>query len=64
MPSRGEYLLTIHNALGQVVERIRAEAGPGRVELPWDGSAYASGVYFYRVTVGERSQTRKMLLLK
>jgi len=64
MPRRGEYRLTIHNTLGQVVSQIDGEAGPGRISVPWDGSAYASGVYFYRVTVGELTQTRKMLLLK
>jgi hypothetical protein len=39
-------------------------AGPGRIDLEWSGDGYASGMYFYRLSVGDRSETRKMMLLK
>jgi hypothetical protein len=32
--------------------------------VEFDGSALASGVYFYRLTAGDFSQTRRMLILK
>jgi hypothetical protein len=32
--------------------------------VTWDASGAPSGVYFYRLTVGEVSETRKMILLK
>jgi hypothetical protein len=37
---------------------------PGEYEIEFDGSNLPSGVYFYRLTSGEFSQARKMLLLK
>jgi hypothetical protein len=61
---RSAYTLTIFNVLGQEVYRLSGMADRGRVELPWDGSDYSSGVYLYRVTLGESSSSRKMLLLK
>ena len=62
--------LVIYNLLGQPINTIVDEplsAGPhsfkwnGRTR---DGQAVASGVYFYRLTVGDRSETKKMVLLK
>ena len=64
LPEAGEWKLVVYNILGQVVEswKDRSEAGYYKVE--WDASRYASGVYFYRLTAGEFSATRKMVLLK
>jgi hypothetical protein len=64
MPVRGVYVLEIFNVLGQQVWSQRRIARPGRVDVMWDAEAFSSGVYFYRVSVGDLSQTRKMLLLK
>ena len=38
------------------------EAGQHSVE--WNGSTVASGVYFYRLTTPEYTDTKKMVLLK
>jgi hypothetical protein len=32
--------------------------------VEWDASGFASGIYFYRLVVGDFSDTRKMILLK
>ncbi|MBU0985554.1 MAG: T9SS type A sorting domain-containing protein, partial [candidate division Zixibacteria bacterium] len=64
MPYTGSYRLSIINALGQTVDEQTGEARVGPVTLEWDGSKFASGPYFYRVTVGDYSKTRKMMLLK
>ncbi len=32
--------------------------------ITWDGSKYASGVYFYKLTTGSFSETKKMLMIK
>jgi len=50
--------------LGQTLYETEAIASAGRVEVEWSGEGYASGAYLYRVTVDDRSVTRKMMLLK
>ncbi len=37
---------------------------PGTYEVDWDGSKYSSGVYFYRMSSGNFSEIRKMMLIK
>ncbi len=37
---------------------------PGTYEIKWDGSAFPSGVYFYRLRTESFSQTCKMVLVK
>jgi hypothetical protein len=57
--------LSIYNLLGQKVATLvseRQESGYHRVE--WDASGFASGVYYYRLEVGEFWEVRKMVLLR
>ncbi len=62
--------LEVFNIVGQSVKTIINEALPtGHHSVIWDGSDQngertASGVYFYRLKVGDESLTRKMVLLK
>ena len=59
--------LKIFNILGQEVATLVDEVKePGYYTVTWDASDMASGVYFYRLTVGdgEWSQTRRMVLVK
>jgi hypothetical protein len=37
---------------------------PGEYADTWDVSGMASGVYFYRLTAGDFTVTRKLLLIK
>jgi flagellar hook assembly protein FlgD len=70
IPKPGEVRIEVFNVLGQKVKTLANEfskAGYKRVE--WDGtddngSSVASGVYLYRMTAGDFSETKKMLLLK
>ena len=62
--------LEIYNVRGQRVRTLvdhHLEAGLHFVH--WDsrdmkGQSVAAGIYFYRITAGERTATRKMLLLR
>jgi len=62
--------LRIYNLLGQEVRTVVDERqGPGRYQAVWDGrdrsgAPVSSAVYFYRLTRGEYSHTRKMVLLR
>ncbi len=62
--------LAVFNLLGQRVVTLVNEAQlPGIYTVNWDGrnqaaQPIASGVYFYRLSRGDDSQTRKMILLK
>ena len=65
IPTANRVQLTIYNNLGRTVETViddHLEAGEYKIQ--WDGSKFASGVYFYRLDAGDYSQTRKMVLLK
>ena len=62
--------LIVYSILGNRVATVYSgRAGLGRHEFEWNGKndsgiAVASGIYLYRLEVGVKSLTRKMLLLK
>ncbi len=57
--------IEIFNILGQRIEKIESGAmGPGERELVWNGNDVPSGVYFYRLSAGDRSAVEKMTLIK
>jgi hypothetical protein len=64
--SRPEYVtLTVYDVLGRAVAILvdhREESG--NYAVGWDGSAYPSGIYIYRLTVGSYTKTSKMVLIK
>jgi len=64
LPRRSDYRLRVFNVLGRKVHELKGTAPAGRVSIAWDASAYASGVYFYRVEAGDYRAVRKMTLLK
>jgi photosystem II stability/assembly factor-like uncharacterized protein len=52
----------------EVMTLVNEELKPGSYEYEWNGSGFASGVYFYKLTTGDASSplsiTKKMVLLK
>ena len=74
IPQMGEVLparLVIYNAAGQeVLSLLEGEYGAGHYEVKWDGrdaqgNPVSTGVYSYRLTVGDRfTETSQMTLLK
>lgn len=58
-------IIEIYNVLGQKVDKIELNSlNPGEHAVIWDGTGFPSGVYFYRLTAGDRFEIRKMTLLK
>ncbi|MCA0444600.1 MAG: glycoside hydrolase family 3 C-terminal domain-containing protein [Bacteroidetes bacterium] len=61
----GQVTLKVFNLLGQEVKTLVDEIKPaGTQTVRLDGSDLKSGVYFCRMTAGNFSQTRKIVLLK
>jgi len=57
--------LIIYDALGrEVATPINQKMKPGRYEVEWDGTNFASGVYFYKLMVENFTDVKKMVLLK
>ena len=65
LPAASFVNLVIYDIQGRKVARLVDGLQPAGVyEAAFDGSRFASGVYFARLTAGDFSQTRKLLLLK
>ena len=66
IPERTNVELSVYNILGQKVKTLIANESrnPGRYEVSFNGNSLASGVYVYRLTTKNYTQSRKMLLIK
>lgn len=60
----GDYQVSIYNVLGQAVETFNGFSEVGEVSIDWNASGYSSGVYFYKLSSGNFTDTKKMLLIK
>ena len=57
--------LAVYDMLGrEVAVLVNEKKTPGRYEVRFDGLGLASGVYFFRLSAGSFTDTRKMLLLR
>lgn len=65
LPHRSWVKLTIFNTLGQIVDTpLNVEQDAGYHEVKFNGSGFASGMYFYRIQAGSFLQTKKLLMLR
>jgi len=66
----GQVEVTVYNMLGQTVRVLEnGVQAPGVYETTWDGrdahgKEVASGMYLYRISTDDFTETRKMMLLK
>lgn len=57
--------LKIYDLLGrEVAVLINENLKAGQYQIDWNASDYSSGIYFYRLTAGNYSEMRRMILLK
>ena len=57
--------LKVYDVLGkEVAVLVNDKLAAGEYEVTFDGSTLAGGMYFYRLTAGEFSNTKKLLLIK
>ena len=70
LPEAAQVKLEVFNLLGQQVAMLVDEfQQAGHHQVVWDGtntggSAAASGVYLYRITANDFSESKKMMLVK
>ena len=57
--------LKVYDVLGkEAANLVNEKLSPGRYKVEFDGSGLTSGVYFYRLTAGEFTDTKRMMLMK
>jgi hypothetical protein len=58
--------LEVYNIAGQKIATLLkgVKMRAGEHSINWNGSSFASGVYFYKLTAGTLTETKKMVLLK
>jgi len=62
---KGFVTLKVYNSLGkEVASLVNDNRESGKYELQWDASNYSSGVYFYKMTANNYSETKKMMVIK
>ncbi len=65
LPQQSDVKVEIYNIKGQrVTTLVDGQFNAGEHSCTWDGSAVASGVYFYRLETPRFTESKKMVLLK
>jgi immune inhibitor A len=65
IPSTDQVNLSVYDILGRLIDKPVDEVlTAGGHVITWDGSRFPSGIYFYRLTVGNHSITKRMTLAK
>lgn len=58
-------VLKVYDFLGkEVATLVNEKQNAGTFEVDFDGSNFPSGIYFYRLSTGDFSDTKRMILLK
>ena len=57
--------LIIYSIQGkEIAVLVNRQMQPGTYEIEWNAINYSSGVYYYKLTAGSYSETKKLVLLK
>lgn len=65
IPQNSKVSIKIYNTLGkEVSEIVNSDFNAGTYEVTFDASKLTSGVYFYKITAGNFTDTKKMLYIK
>ena len=65
IPQRSFVFLKIYDVLGKEVRILVNEEQPaGYYNIDWNAEYLNAGVYYYTISAGELSETKKMILLK
>ena len=65
LPKSSFTKIVVYDVLGREVETIvNEQLNPGSYTADWNAINYPSGIYFYKITAGDYTATRKMVLIK
>ncbi|MCX6160668.1 MAG: T9SS type A sorting domain-containing protein, partial [Ignavibacteriae bacterium] len=65
LPRAGSVRLAVYDVMGREVETlVNKRQAAGSYEAVWDGTRFASGVYFYRLTAEGFRETKRMLMIR
>lgn len=65
IPENGNIKIEIFDAAGKLIEILAdKEFNAGFHSIEWNGSNVSSGIYFYRISTKQFTETKKMMLLK
>ena len=65
IPDTVHVLIVMYNVEGQIVDTVENQLrSPGTYTVEPDCDLWESGIYFYKITAGKFTQTKKMVLLK
>ena len=57
--------LQVYNVVGnEVATLVNEKQSPGTYQVEFDAGSLTSGVYFYRLTSGNFTDTKRMMLVK
>ncbi len=65
LPTAGMVTIDVFNALGEKVSTLlNGQVEAGYHEVSFDAAAFPSGLYFYKISAGDFTSVKKMLLMK
>ena len=65
LPKSGVVVLNVYDVLGkEVASLVNSFTNAGTHIVPFDASALSSGVYIYKITTGDFTDSKKMVLIK
>jgi hypothetical protein len=65
LPLSADVTIDIYDIAGRHIQTLLSEKqSAGYHELNWDSKSATSGIYFYKITADEFTDTRKMILMK
>jgi hypothetical protein len=65
IPQEGQVTMKVYNVIGkEVATLVNQQMKAGSYEANFDASQFSTGVYLYRLTVGNFTSVKKMMLIK
>ena len=65
LPKQANVILKVYDIMGrEVAELLNDKVEAGSYSVVWDARAYASGIYYYRITAGDFVSVKKLVVMK